>query len=287
MQSPTRTALAHREGVFKPLVPEDLIDLRRDEREAGDPTGDLALNAEMRWEGMAEAGYLTPTNRFFVRNHAPTPRVDPAEWRLRVEGAGVERALELTYDDLDALPSVSVVRALECAGNGRVFFGEQQQRETPGTQWRLGAIGVAEWTGVPLREILERAGLKDTAREVMIEGLDSVGMRRPLPLWKALKDTILATGMNAQPLPTDHGFPARAIVPGWAAVSSVKWVGRLLVSDRPLRSPWNSAKYVMTGGKWGSYRQPITAQVPKSAIELPWPATLRRGSQTITGRSWS
>ena len=287
MQSPTRTALAHREGVFKPLVPEDLIDLRRDEREAGDPTGDLALNAEMRWEGMAEAGYLTPTNRFFVRNHAPTPRVDPAEWRLRVEGAGVERALELTYDDLDALPSVSVVRALECAGNGRVFFGEQQQRETPGTQWRLGAIGVAEWTGVPLREILERAGLKDTAREVMIEGLDSVGMRRPLPLWKALKDTILATGMNAQPLPTDHGFPARAIVPGWAAVSSVKWVGRLLVSDRPLRSPWNSAKYVMTGGKWGSYRQPITAQVPKSAIELPWPATLRRGRQTITGRSWS
>jgi hypothetical protein len=70
-------------------------------------------------------------------------------------------------------------------------------------------------------------------------------------------------------------------------VSSVKWVGRLLVSDRPLRSPWNSAKYVMTGGKWGSYRQPITAQVPKSAIELPWPAMLRRGRQTITGRSWS
>ena len=82
-----------------------------------------------------------------------------------------------------------MVRALECAGNGRVFFGEKQQRETPGTQWRLGAIGVAEWTGVPLREILERAGLKDTAREVMIEGLDSVRMRRPLPLWKALKRT--------------------------------------------------------------------------------------------------
>ncbi len=280
--SPVRT-----ETIIKPLPTEGLIDLRRNEREAGDPTGDLALNAEMRWEGMADAGYLTPIDRFFVRNHAPTPRVDPSTWRLRVEGPGVERTLELSYDDLGKLPSIAVVRALECAGNGRVFFGEDQQSETPGTQWRLGAVGVAEWTGVPLREILERAGLKDTAREVMIEGLDSVGMRRPLPLWKALKDTILAVGMNGQPLPADHGFPARAIVPGWAAVASVKWVGRLLVSDRPLRSPWNSAKYVMTGGKWGSYRQPITAQVPKSAIELPWPATLRRGRQTITGRSWS
>ena len=288
MQSPTSMALAHRETVFKPLAPEELIDLRRDEREAGDPTRDLALNAEMRWESMADAGYLTPTSRFFVRNHAPTPRVDPAEWSLRVEGPGVERALELDYDDLDALPSVTVVRALECAGNGRVFFGENQQRQTPGTQWRLGAIGVAEWTGVPLREILERAGLKETANEVMAEGLDEVRMRRPLPLRKALEeDTILAVGMNGQQLPPDHGFPARVMVPGWAAVASVKWVGRLLVSDKPLRSPWNSAKYVITGGRWGSRREPIEAQVPKSAIELPWPATLRRGKQTITGRSWS
>ncbi|HYQ83759.1 MAG TPA: molybdopterin-dependent oxidoreductase, partial [Rubrobacter sp.] len=149
-------------------------------------------------------------------------------------------------------------------------------------------IGVAEWTGVRLREILERAGLEKTARWVMVEGLDEVRMRRPLPLWKVLEeDTVLATGMNGQPLPPDHGFPARAIVPGWAAVASVKWVGRLLVSDEPLYSPWNTAKYVMTGGKWGSRREPICAQVPKSALELPWPATLRRGRQTITGRSWS
>jgi sulfane dehydrogenase subunit SoxC len=288
MQSPTRRAPVGRKTIIKPLPSEALIDLRRDEREAGDPTGDLALNAEMRWESMADAGYLTPTGSFFVRNHAPTPRVDPSTWSLRVEGPGVEQALELDYDGLETLPSVSVVRALECAGNGRVFFGETQQREAPGTQWRLGAVGVAEWTGVPLREVLERAGLKETAREVMVEGLDSVRMRRPLPLWKALEeDTILAMGMNGQPLPPDHGFPARVIVPGWAAVASVKWVGRLLVSDGPLRSPWNSAKYVMTGGKWGSHRKPITTQVPKSAIELPWPATLRRGRYTITGRSWS
>ncbi|HEX6711696.1 MAG TPA: sulfite oxidase [Rubrobacter sp.] len=288
MQSPTRSVSLRRETIVKPLPPESLIDFRRDEVEAGDPTGDLALNAEMRWEKMASAGYLTPIDRFFVRNHAPTPRIDPSTWRLRVEGPGVERALELTYDDLTRLPSVSIVRALECAGNGRIFFGEKQQREAPGTQWRLGAIGVAEWTGVPLREILERAGLKEKARELMAEGLDEVGMRRPLPLWKAMEeDAVLAVGMNGQLLPPDHGFPARLIVPGWAAVASVKWVGRLFVSDQTLSSPWNTAKYVMTGGKWGSYREPIWEQIPKSAIELPWPAKLRCGRQTITGRSWS
>ena len=287
-QSAIREPSVGKSTILKPLPFQALFDFRRNEKEAGDPTGDLALNAEMRWETMANAGYLTPIDRFFVRNHAPTPRVDPATWRLRVEGPGVKRALELGYDDITRLPGVSVVRALECAGNGRVFFEEKQDREVPGTPWRLGAIGVAKWTGVRLREILERACLEKTARWVMVEGLDEVRMRRPLPLWKVLEeDTVLATGMNGQPLPPDHGFPARAIVPGWAAVASVKWVGRLLVSDEPLYSPWNTAKYVMTGGKWGSRREPICAQVPKSALELPWPATLRRGRQTITGRSWS
>ncbi len=194
----------------------------------------------------------------------------------------------MDYEDLTRLSGVSVVRALECAGNGRAFFGERQGRETPGTPWRLGAVGVADWTGVPLREVLERAGLRLTEGWVMAEGLDAVRMRRSLPLWKALgEDTILATGMNGQPLPPDHGFPARLVVPGWAAVASVKWVGRIVVSDRPLFSPWNTAKYVMTGGRWGSRREPISVQVPKSAIELPWPAVLRRGGHTITGRSWS
>lgn len=287
-QSAIRKPSAGGRTILKPLPPGALVDLRRGEKEAGDPTGDLAINAEMRWETMANAGYLTPIDRFYVRNHAPTPRVDPAAWRLRVEGPGVKRTLELDYEELSRLPGVSVVRALECAGNGRAFFAEKQGRETPGTQWRLGAIGVAEWTGVPLREVLGRTGLKETARWVLVESLDAVGMRRPLPLWKALEeDTILATGMNGQLLPPDHGFPVRVIVPGWAAVASVKWVDRLVVSDEQLYSPWNTSKYVMTGGKWGSRREPIGAQVPKSAIELPWPATLRRGRQTITGRSWS
>jgi sulfane dehydrogenase subunit SoxC len=277
--------------IVKPLPPDRLLDLRDGVAHPDDSTGDLALNAETRWEAMAEAGYLTPIDRFFVRNHAPTPRVDPATWRLRVEGPGVERSVEFSYDVLAAMPVSHGVRALECAGNARVFFAEVQRREAPGTSWRLGAIGVARWTGVAMREVLERAGIKAGAREVMLESLDDVRMRRPLPLEKALDEgTLLAYGMNGTSLPPDHGFPVRAIVPGWAAVASVKWLSRLYVSDAssaPLLSPWNTDKYVLTGGDLGAEREPITAQVPKSAIELPWPATLGRGRRTVTGRSWS
>jgi len=220
--------------IVKPLPPGSLLDHRRGEKEAGDPTGDLALNAEMRWEGMADAGYLTPIDRFFVRNHAPTPYVDPATWRLRVEGPGVGRTLEMDYEDLTGLPDVSLVRALECAGNGRAFFGERQgdTRHALEARGRRGR----RWTGIPLRDVLERAGLRIADGWVMVEGLDAVRMRRPLPLWKALEeDTILATGMNGQPLPPDHGFPVRLVVPGWAAVASVKWVGRIVI--RTGRSP--------------------------------------------------
>lgn len=283
----------------KPLPEELFVDHSSDGSPTDDPGGglgsvsvseapDLALNAETRWEAMAEAGYLTPTDRFFVRNHAHTPRIVADAWELRVEGPGVEEPLTLGYEDLLAMPDATVVCALECAGNGRVFFGEEQGRPAPGTPWRLGAVGVAEWRGVPLREVLKRAGLKEGARSVMVESLDAARMRRPLPVEKALEDDVLlAYGMNGEPLPPDHGHPVRVVVPRWAAVASVKWVGRLYVAEEELRSPWDTEKYVMTGGPYGGRREPVTAQVPKSAVELPWPARLGRGRREITGRSWS
>jgi hypothetical protein len=125
------------ELVLKPTPPEHFFD--------------YGLNKEMRWETMAGRGYLVPNDLFFVRNHTRTPRLDVATWRLKVEGSGVERPLELRYDDLLAMPELSVIRCIECAGNGRSFFQVEHGRKAPGTQWKLGAIGVAEWTGVPLR----------------------------------------------------------------------------------------------------------------------------------------
>lgn len=271
-------------SISKPIPPEKLIDHRTGEVPE-DYVNGPGYNAEMRWEAMSGVGYLTPTENFFVRNHAPTPRLDPAHWTLAVEGPAVGRSLSLSYDELLRLPETSVVKALECAGNGRVFFRDEHGEMPPGTPWRLGAIGVAEWTGVSLREILERAGIQPSARSVMAESLDDAGMRRPLPVDKALDDALVVYGMNGEALTPDHGFPARLLVPGWAAVASVKWLGRLFVSDEELYSPWNTEKYVLSGGEHSG--EPVAAQTIKSALELPWPAELRAGRHEIRGRSWS
>jgi DMSO/TMAO reductase YedYZ molybdopterin-dependent catalytic subunit len=264
--------------IIKPLSPEAFVDFA---------DGEYGYNAETRWETLAKTGYLTPNERFFIRSHAPTPRLDAATWRLRVEGPGVGRPLDLRFEDVLRLPAVTLTRSLECAGNGRAFFAERQGREAPGVPWRLGAVGVAEWTGAPLREVLERARVKASAHDVMAESLDEVGMRRPLPVEKAMDDALLVYAMNGGMLPPDHGFPVRLLVPGWAAVASVKWLGRLYVAEGPLYSPWNTEDYVLTGGRYGQSRVPLTSQGIKSAIELPWPARLQRGSHLVRGRSWS
>jgi DMSO/TMAO reductase YedYZ molybdopterin-dependent catalytic subunit len=259
----------------KPLPPEIFID--------------HGINQETRLETLR--GYLTPASHFFVRNHSATPAVDLATWRLRVEGNAVERPLELTFDELLRLPSRSVICFVECAGNGRVFFKEQLGRVASGTQWRLGAIGMAEWTGVPLAAVLAEARVRpDTPRDllnVLIEGLDSVKVNRPISLAKALEeDTLLAYAMNGEPLPADHGFPVRAIVPGWVGINNIKWVGRIEVRDRTIDVPTTTATYVLEGPDYPT-KVPLRLQTLKSALALPWPATLRAGRHRLRGLAWS
>ncbi len=160
---------------------------------------DHGLNQETRLETIK--GYLTPSSHFFVRNHTSTPVLDVRTWRLRVEGEAVERPLDLSFDDLQRLPSRSVTSYVECAGNGREFFKEFMGKPASGTQWRFGGIGVSEWTGVPLGAVLEMARVRrETPRDilnVLVEGLDSVKVKRPMSLAKALDDdTLLAYAMN-------------------------------------------------------------------------------------------
>ena len=253
---------------------------------------DLGANKEMRWEAMYSRGYLVPNELFFVRNHSRTARLDLASWRLRVEGTGVSNPRDFTYDEILALPSVSVIRFVECAGNGRSFFEETYGKRAQGGQWKFGAIGVAEWTGVPLREVLDRAGLRRTAKDVMPEGLDELRVRRPMSIEKALADdTLLVYAMNGQTLPPDHGFPARVLVPGWVGVANVKWVGRIEVSQQPLWSAWNTESYVLVGP---GYKPAPPAQGPvlsfqtvKSAFELQWNGQIPAGPRLLRGRSWS
>lgn len=264
--------------VLKPTPPELFI-----------PFGS---NQEMRWEQMYGRGYVVPNGLFFVRNHTKTARIDPAQWKLAVDGPGVTRPLELTYDDLLRLPAVSVVRYVECAGNGRSFFEKAYGKKAQGTQWTLGAIGVAEWTGVRLSEILDRAGLRREAVDVMPAGLDDLKVRRPMPIAKALEDdTLVAYAMNGDTLPPDHGFPARLLAPGWVGIQSIKWLGRIEVSDQPLFSPWNTDSYVLTGPDYQAQAPSkgprLTTQSVKSALELAWDAKLPPGRYAMKGRAWS
>ncbi len=245
-------------------------------------------NKEMRWDFMRRGGLLVPNRLFFVRNHTTAPKLDPASWRLELGGTGLMQPRSFTYDELLALPSRSIIRSLECAGNGRSYFGSVQSEPAPGTQWTLGAIGVAEWTGVPLREVLERSGLRRGARDVMPVGLDDQRVRRPLPRAKALhEDTLLVYAMNGETLPVEHGFPIRLLVPGWVGIASIKWVGRIEVSEQPLLSPWNTEQYVVPDPSAPDGKRALTEMPVKAAFELPPEAHLPAGRQTLRGRAWS
>ena len=251
----------------------------------------LNTNRETLFEAFAGQGYLTPASHFFVRNHMNTPALDAASWSLRIEGAGVDNPISFSYEDLLCFRSVTRTRAIECAGNGRSFFDIQQGTPATGTAWRLGAIGVAEWRGVRLSDLLDRAGVRADAVDVMPEGLDPEvntdgRVRRPLPIEKALDDVLVVYEMNGQPLPPDHGFPARILAPGWIGIANIKWVGRIEVATEPLFSAWNTTQYRYTGAAYPD-GPVLTTQVPKSAFELPFPATLPAGAAQLTGRSWS
>jgi DMSO/TMAO reductase YedYZ molybdopterin-dependent catalytic subunit len=223
-----------------------------------------------------------------VRNHGPTPRLSAAGWRLEIHGDAVARPVRLTYDELVTLPSRTITRCLECAGNGRAFFAALLGFAADGDPWRDGAYGVATWTGVPLARLLGLAGLRDGAAWVMPVGLDGEGYARPLPLAKAmLEDTILAYRMNGAPLPMDHGFPARVVVPGWIGAASVKWVGALEVSKREPKVPANTEDYVLLGAGYPRPPPVLTTQVIRSAVCMPWPGLLPAGRRTIYGLAWS
>lgn len=260
-------------------------------------------NAEMRWESMIGQGNLVPADRFFVRNHTRTPLLDAGTWRLRLFGTGLrdrptpDAPVEFSYADLLAMPARTRTALLECAGNGRSFYTSQQEQVVNGTQWTLGAVGVARWRGVPLGTVLRRAGLSPAAVDVLPQGLDpdfvsggvNLGpVRRPLPIAKALDDVLLAYEMNGRPLPPDHGYPVRLIVPSWIGISSIKWVGSIEVAATPLFSPWNTQFYRLFGPDHPAEGAPITRQVVKSAFELPWNAVLPTGrTHRLRGRSWS
>lgn len=242
--------------------------------------------------------YLTPAELFYVRNHFAAPALELDSYRLLVDGA-VASPCALSYAQLRAMPSETRVATLECAGNGRVFLVPQ----AAGAQWELGAVGNAEWTGVPLGWSLERAGLERDACEVVLEGADRGTPREPpvpprpiayarsLPREKALQpDVLLAYQMNGRDLPVAHGYPLRAIVPGHYGMASVKWLTRVHAVREPFRGYWQTSDYAYWDDVDGApVRRALGEMKLKSEVARPCLyETLAPDQPTIvSGAAWA
>lgn len=222
-------------------------------------------------------GWTTPNEQFYIRSHFPVPEVELKSWRLKIEGA-VAQPLEFSYDELCALPAQTFPATLECAGNSRVFLVPKVK----GTQWELGAVGNAQWTGVSLGELLRKAGVADGAVDVILEGADcgqiseapkpagKIHYARSIPLGKAIDGVLLATEMNGEPLAPSHGFPLRAIVPGWYGMAAVKWLQRIVVIEHPYNGYFQTVDYAFwQRDSAGVALVPITRMQVKAVIARP------------------
>jgi DMSO/TMAO reductase YedYZ molybdopterin-dependent catalytic subunit len=240
--------------------------------------------------------WITPLEHFFVRNHLFEPAINPRTWTVTINGL-VEKAQTFTLADLQKIPLHSVTNAMECAGNGRSL----QIPKAPGTPWGKGAIGNAEFSGVSLKILLEKAGVKDAARHVMFRGLDEATSEVPLfvrsiPIEKAMNaDTLIATRMNGAVLTSHHGYPARMVTPGWAGAASCKWLSEITVLDRPAEGYFMDPDYRLPNSpvKPGDAVKPedthaITELTVKSLIAGPSDgAKLQIGKQEIKGVAWA
>jgi DMSO/TMAO reductase YedYZ molybdopterin-dependent catalytic subunit len=248
------------------------------------------------WPERLLAQAPSTSERRIVRSIRPQDLETPVGWKLTVDGV-VDRPLSLTLADLRRMPSVSLPVTLECAGNGRAFF----EPPVAGVQWEKGAVGNARWTGVRLADVLRSAAPKVSAQFIWLNGADTPLGKMPdfvrqLPLAKALDaSTILAYEMNGQPLPIANGFPLRAIVPGWEAAYSIKWLTHLEVRDREHDGFWVQTAYryptmrVAPGAAVDPKNMaPLGGLAVKSIITSPAEgAVLAPGEISITGFAWA
>lgn len=257
-------------------------------------------NAEPELAKLVQS-WLTPTKLFYIRSHAPNPVIDLQNFRLVVKGL-VRRPMTLTLDELKQLPAISTTATLTCAGNRRAEYNGSEYLNMPkvsGILWEGGTIGNATWAGVLLAEVLKRAEVTEGAKHVWFEGLDQVPEKDgaipfggSIPIEKAMLaldrgGPLLAHTMNDAPLTPDHGYPLRMVVPGYIGARSVKWLGKIIVSDRPSPNHFIASAYKLVQKSdsldWSEsgpiYRYPINA-----AICTPQPNThVAAGQVELTG----
>jgi DMSO/TMAO reductase YedYZ molybdopterin-dependent catalytic subunit len=243
----------------------------------------------LRWD-------LTPIGLHYLLTHYDIPEVDAATFRLEVDGE-VDRPVSLTLDQLQARPAVELAVTLECAGNGRALLDPHVVSQP----WLLEAVGTARWRGTPVVDLLEEVGVRADAVELVFAGLDrgveaeeAQSYARSLSL-EQLRDSeaILAYEINGVPLPPQHGFPLRLVVPGWYGMTSVKWLARITAVSEPFAGHQQRHAYRIRQAE-DEEGVPVTRIQPRSLITppgIPDFATRRRfvpaGRSRIQGRAWS
>jgi sulfane dehydrogenase subunit SoxC len=229
-------------------------------------------------------GILTPSSLHYERHHAGIPDIDPSGHRLVIQGM-VERQLILTVDEIKRLPSISRILLVECGGNSG---SEWAARTAADVQRSHGLASCSEWTGVPLRLLLEEVGVKQGASWLIAEGADAGRMQRSIPLAKGMDDMLLAYGQNGEALRPEQGYPLRLVVPGWEGATHVKWLQRIVVASEPYQSRDETSRYtdLMPDGKARQFTFVMEAKsvitYPSGGQTLPGP-----GLYELTGLAWS
>lgn len=258
------------------------------------------LNSEPQLDALIKS-WITPVESFYVRSHAPNPKIDPSSFRLRVEGL-VDKPLSLSLAELsETFKETSVISTMTCAGNRR--SEHSLVKPVGGVPWQAGAIGNARWSGVLLSEVLKKAGLKENAKHVWFEGLDEISkgggiipFGASIPVRKAMTDTagmpgaLLTTKMNDEPLTPDHGAPLRGVVPGYIGARSVKWLGKIVVSDRPSPNHYVATAYKLvqegTPLEWDEggpiYRFPLNSVICQPAAN----SKVSKGKVAVVGYAY-
>jgi sulfane dehydrogenase subunit SoxC len=239
---------------------------------------------------------VTPVGLHYLLIHYDIPQVDPHAWRLTVDGL-VERELSLGLHELRGRPGIELVATMECAGNGRARLDPRPISQP----WLLEAVGTGRWGGVPLRALLDEAGVAEGALEVLFTGLDrgiendeEQWFQRSLPLAEALRDEVLlAFDLNGAPLPPQHGFPLRLVVPGWYGMTNVKWLSRITVIGEPFEGYQQARGYHLRQDP-DEQGVPLSRMAPRALMVPPGipdfmsrARTVAAGTVAVTGRAWS
>ena len=231
------------------------------------------------------SGIITPSDLHYERSHSGVPDLDPAKHRLMLHGMA-QKSLILTTDEIKAMPSISRIAFIECSGNGWENWKKADENLT--VQHTHGLISTHEWTGVPLRFLIDLVGKDRESTWMLAEGSDASGMARSIPLTdEIMNEAMVAYAQNGEPLRPAHGFPLRLLIPGWEGNLSVKWLRRLKFGDQPFMTRWETARYtsLMPNGKARQFqlRQEINSVItsPSGMMQI------KPGYNRITGLAWS